>query len=71
MKLKINRQREENTDVQEERKKEVKQINAAGMSVPKMKGLETGSVCICVCVNNRSDGWRDGEDNNVGESSGR
>lgn len=50
MKLKINRQREENTDVQEERKKEVKQINAAGMSVPKMKGLETGSVCICVCV---------------------
>lgn len=50
MKLKINRQREENTDVQEERKKEVKQINAAGMSVPKMMGLETGNVCICVCV---------------------
>lgn len=73
MKLKINRQREENTDVQEERKKEVKLINAAGMSVPKMMGLETGNVCICVCVcvNNRSDGWRDGEDNNVGESSGR
>lgn len=50
MKLKINRQREENTDVQEERKKEVKLINAAGMSVPKMMGLETGNVCICVCV---------------------
>lgn len=29
------------------------------------------SAFVCVCVNNRSDGWRDGEDNNVGESSGR
>lgn len=29
------------------------------------------SAYVCVCVNNRSDGWTDGEDNDVGESSGR